>query len=191
MFALPRRMPRYAMARECRTGIAAPGALRESLPECRGALRQSRGPHRPHDRVRPHPHRRVCADGLGHVSPIAQDLAARLAPPESAHWFGTDELGRDIYAPHVYGARVTLTIVVLVSVVVAPIGLAVGTAAVLPRRLGRYDPDADHRLLSRFSAPRAGACLCRGTRPRHRKCGDRHLVTAWPPYARTRRVPKR
>src|SRR5438067_10875084 len=65
----------------------------------------------------------------GHVSPIAQDLAARLAPPGGAHWFGTDELGRDIYSRTVYGARVTLTIVVLVSIVVAPIGLAMGTTA--------------------------------------------------------------
>ena len=52
----------------------------------------------------------------GHVSPIAQDLAQRLKAPGSAHWFGTDELGRDIYARIVYGSRVTLTIVALVSV---------------------------------------------------------------------------
>ena len=30
-------------------------------------------------------------------SPLDQDLAGRLAAPSSAHWFGTDELGRDIY----------------------------------------------------------------------------------------------
>src|SRR5437868_1535738 len=44
----------------------------------------------------------------GHTSPTAQDLAARLAPPGRVHWFGTDELGRDIYVRAVYGARVTL-----------------------------------------------------------------------------------
>lgn len=62
-------------------------------------------------------------------SPLSQDLAQRLAAPSPEHWFGTDELGRDIYARTLYGARVTLTIVVLVSVVVVPIGLAVGTVA--------------------------------------------------------------
>jgi peptide/nickel transport system permease protein len=62
-------------------------------------------------------------------SPLDQDLAGRLAAPSAAHWFGTDELGRDIFARTLYGARVTLTIVFLVSIVVAPIGLAVGTVA--------------------------------------------------------------
>lgn len=60
-------------------------------------------------------------------SPLAQDLAGRLGPPSAEHWFGTDELGRDILARTLYGARATLTIVLLVSVVVVPIGLAVGT----------------------------------------------------------------
>ena len=34
-----------------------------------------------------------------------QDLANRLAPPSAEHWFGTDELGRDIFARIVWGAR--------------------------------------------------------------------------------------
>ena len=71
----------------------------------------------------------VFAPLLSTYSPIAQDLPNRLAPPSPAHWFGTDELGRDILARTLFGARVTLTIVALVSIVVAPIGLAVGTVA--------------------------------------------------------------
>ncbi len=63
------------------------------------------------------------------VSPLTQDLAARLRPPSGAHWFGTDELGRDIYARTVFGARSTLAIVALVGLIVVPVGLAVGTAA--------------------------------------------------------------
>lgn len=63
------------------------------------------------------------------ASPYAQNLSARLQPPSAAHWIGTDDLGRDIYARIVYGARVTLSIVALVGVIVAPIGLAVGTTA--------------------------------------------------------------
>jgi peptide/nickel transport system permease protein len=65
---------------------------------------------------------------MGH-SPLTQDLAGRLAPPTDKHWFGTDELGRDILARTLYGARATLSIVALVSVIVVPIGLAVGTVA--------------------------------------------------------------
>jgi len=71
----------------------------------------------------------VFAPLLSTYSPIAQDLPNRLAPPSPTHWFGTDELGRDILARTLFGARVTLTIVALVSIVVAPIGLAVGTVA--------------------------------------------------------------
>ena len=58
-----------------------------------------------------------------------QDLANRLLPPSAAHWFGTDELGRDIYTRIVWGSRVTLYIVALVGVIVVPIGLAIGTVA--------------------------------------------------------------
>ncbi|RYH05091.1 MAG: ABC transporter permease, partial [Alphaproteobacteria bacterium] len=65
---------------------------------------------------------------LGH-SPLSQDLAGRLAAPSTEHWFGTDELGRDILARTLYGARATLAIVALVSIIVVPIGLAVGTVA--------------------------------------------------------------
>jgi peptide/nickel transport system permease protein len=40
--------------------------------------------------------------------PIAQQLTEALKPPSAAHWFGTDELGRDIFSRVVYGARITL-----------------------------------------------------------------------------------
>jgi len=65
----------------------------------------------------------------GGASPLDQDLSSRLLPPSRAHLFGTDDLGRDIYARVVYGSRATLTIVALVSIIVAPVGLAVGTMA--------------------------------------------------------------
>jgi len=61
--------------------------------------------------------------------PLAQDLAQRLLPPSSAHWFGTDQVGRDIFSRVVYGSRITLAIVFLVGILVAPIGLMVGTVA--------------------------------------------------------------
>ncbi len=71
----------------------------------------------------------IFAPQLATHSPVGQDLAARLQPPSAEHWFGTDNLGRDIYSRIIYGARTTLVIVILVSVIVAPIGLAVGATA--------------------------------------------------------------
>ncbi|MEM7222258.1 MAG: nickel transporter permease [Pseudomonadota bacterium] len=58
-----------------------------------------------------------------------QNLAGRLQPPSWDHWFGTDELGRDIFDRIVYGSRITLYIVGLVAVIVVPVGLVVGTTA--------------------------------------------------------------
>jgi peptide/nickel transport system permease protein len=58
-----------------------------------------------------------------------QNLGRRLLPPSSAHWFGTDELGRDIFSRVVYGSRITLQITCLVAVIAAPIGLLFGTVS--------------------------------------------------------------
>jgi peptide/nickel transport system permease protein len=62
-------------------------------------------------------------------NPYAQDLTATLQAPSGAHYFGTDELGRDVFSRLVYGSRISLTIIGLVAVIVGPIGLAVGTIA--------------------------------------------------------------
>jgi peptide/nickel transport system permease protein len=71
----------------------------------------------------------VFAPLIATFDPYAQDLGSALQPPSSAHWFGTDELGRDIYSRIIYGSRITLYIIGLVTVIVGPIGLVVGTTA--------------------------------------------------------------
>lgn len=57
---------------------------------------------------------------------ITQDLANRLKAPSAAHWFGTDELGRDIYQRVIWGSQITLRLVGLVTVITIPIGMTVG-----------------------------------------------------------------
>ena len=71
----------------------------------------------------------VFAPLIAPQDPYLQDLQAVLQPPSAAHFFGTDEVGRDVFSRIVYGSRITLTIIALVAVVVGPIGLAVGTLA--------------------------------------------------------------
>ena len=41
--------------------------------------------------------------------------ALRLRPPSEANWFGTDHLGRDVFARTVYGARVSLFVGIAVA----------------------------------------------------------------------------
>ncbi len=59
-----------------------------------------------------------------------QYLSERLRAPDAEHWFGTDELGRDIFERIVWGSRVTLYIVGLVGVIFVHIVVLVCTVAV-------------------------------------------------------------
>lgn len=61
--------------------------------------------------------------------PVMQNLSNALQAPSAAHWFGTDEYGRDVFSRLVYGSRITLYIIGLVTVIVGPIGLLVGTVS--------------------------------------------------------------
>ncbi len=64
------------------------------------------------------------------LDPLAQDYANVLKGPSAAHWFGTDELGRDILARVVYGARTSLLTamgaVAIAGLVGVPMGLISG-----------------------------------------------------------------
>ncbi|MFN8666032.1 MAG: ABC transporter permease [Gemmatimonadaceae bacterium] len=57
----------------------------------------------------------------------AMDLTARRAAPSVGHWFGTDELGRDVLARVLSGARVSLAIGFLSALLAVALGSAIGT----------------------------------------------------------------
>jgi peptide/nickel transport system permease protein len=71
----------------------------------------------------------VLAPWLAPHDPAQLDLAARLQAPSAAHWFGTDELGRDVLSRTLYGARVSLTVAVAVVGLSMAAGLVLGMAA--------------------------------------------------------------
>lgn len=52
----------------------------------------------------------IFAPFLATQNPIRQNLSARFQPPNSRHWLGTDNLGRDIYSRIIYGSRISLTV---------------------------------------------------------------------------------
>jgi peptide/nickel transport system permease protein len=61
--------------------------------------------------------------------PSAQDLAVRLERPSRLHWFGLDELGRDILSRVMSGGRVSLLVGLIVVSVSASVGAAIGSIA--------------------------------------------------------------
>jgi len=63
--------------------------------------------------------------------PLAQDFGAILQPPSSAHWFGTDELGRDVLARVVHGGRTALTVTAVAALVASVLGLGLAVAGAL------------------------------------------------------------
>ncbi len=62
-------------------------------------------------------------------SPLASDTAAALRPPTAAHWFGTDQLGRDIFSRVMVATRLDLTIAIVSVVSVFAVGGLAGILA--------------------------------------------------------------
>jgi peptide/nickel transport system permease protein len=69
------------------------------------------------------------APWLAPYDPAAQNLPARLASPDAAHWMGTDELGRDVLSRVLFGARVSMFVSVSVVLGAGLVGLAIGALA--------------------------------------------------------------
>ena len=120
--------------------------------------------------------------------PLIQDLNNALTPPGTEHWFGTDEFGRDIFSRLVWGSRITLYIVLLVSVTVGPLGLLLGVTA------GYFGGKVDSVLMRvtdifiSFPSLVLALAFVAALGP-----GLEHVViaitlTAWPPIARLARA---
>ena len=131
----------------------------------------------------------IFADRLAPYSPYIGDLrTTRLLPPSAAHWFGTDDQGRDILSRVVFGTRITLLVVVLVAVLAAPIGLLVGTVAGYS---GGLVDGALMRVTDIFLAfPRLILALAfvAALGPGIENAVIAIAITSWPPYARIARA---
>ncbi len=119
---------------------------------------------------------------------LAPRLAERLQAPSAEHWFGTDELGRDIYDRIIWGSRITLYIVGLVGVIVVPIGLLIGTVA---GYLGGVIDTVLMRITDIFLAfPRLilALALVAALGPGIENAVIAIALTTWSPYARIARA---
>lgn len=61
--------------------------------------------------------------------PSQIDVAARLTPPSSAHWLGTDQLGRDLYSRGLFGTRVAIGVALAVTATALIVGILLGVLA--------------------------------------------------------------
>jgi peptide/nickel transport system permease protein len=68
-------------------------------------------------------------------NPLAMDPMHRLRPPSSVHWFGSDNLGRDVFARTVFGARISLLLGVTVAFGAIAGGLLLGLLCGFYRRI--------------------------------------------------------
>jgi peptide/nickel transport system permease protein len=130
----------------------------------------------------------IMAPLLAPGTPYGQDLAHRLLPPSAEHWFGTDQLGRDIFTRVVHGAHLTLIIVVLVAILAAPAGLLVGTVA---GYAGGIVDTVLMRITDVFLAfPRLVLALAfvAALGPGIENAVIAIALTSWPPYARVARA---
>ena len=71
----------------------------------------------------------LLGDRIAPYDPADQDLLAILDPPSAAHWFGTDEIGRDIASRIIAGTRITLLIAVVSVALAGVAGIGLGLAA--------------------------------------------------------------
>ncbi len=72
----------------------------------------------------------IFAPQVAPYDPTTQRIAtARLEPPSAEFWFGTDELGRDLFSRIVHGARISMRIGLIAEGIALTIGVILGAAA--------------------------------------------------------------
>ena len=77
----------------------------------------------------------LLAPWIADADPRKLHPGARLRPPSAQHWFGTDQLGRDLFARVIYGAQISLFVGFSVALLSSVIGTAVGMLSASTRTL--------------------------------------------------------
>jgi peptide/nickel transport system permease protein len=120
---------------------------------------------------------------IGPDNPLAQNYGI-LTAPSAAHWFGTDELGRDVLSRVLSGARITLPLSVLLVILAMAIGAVIGAAAGF---LGGWADNALMRLADLFFAFPGiilAMAVAAALGPQLRNAVIAVVAVSWPSYAR-------
>jgi peptide/nickel transport system permease protein len=126
----------------------------------------------------------VFAPLIAPAGPTAQ-AAQPLLPPSSTHFFGTDELGRDVFSRVVYGSRVSLVLALVLVVCATVIGSVVG---VVSGFFGGWVDEVSMRLVDLFFAfpviiLAMAVAASLGANVRNAVLAG--IAVSWPLYART------
>jgi peptide/nickel transport system permease protein len=125
----------------------------------------------------------IFAPLLAPQDPLAQKFGI-LAAPSAAHWFGTDELGRDVFSRVLYGARITLPLAVILVLAAMIIGAALGGIA------GFFGGWVDNVLMRladlvfAFPGIILALAVAAALGPQLRNAVIAVVVVSWPSYAR-------
>ena len=68
----------------------------------------------------------LLADVVAPYDPLDMSAGSRISGPDAAHWFGTDEYGRDVLSRVIYGARIAFVVGVLSATGAAVVGMSIG-----------------------------------------------------------------
>lgn len=71
----------------------------------------------------------LTANLIAPYEPLQQNIVERLQPPSANHWFGTDQLGRDILSRVLFGGQLSLPAGLMVIIVAGIIGTFIGSLA--------------------------------------------------------------
>ena len=125
----------------------------------------------------------IFAPLIAPYNPLAQQFNI-LTSPSAAHWFGTDELGRDVFSRVLYGARITLPLAVILIVAAMIIGAVIGGVA------GYFGGWVDNVLMRladlvfAFPGIILALAIAAALGPQLRNAVIAVVFVSWPSYAR-------
>lgn len=126
----------------------------------------------------------LLAHWLAPYEPLKQDIVNRLQGPSAEHWFGTDQLGRDIFSRVLYGGRMSLPAGIAVIVIAGFLGIVVGAVAGF---VGGWFDELSMRLTEVFMAfPTVilAMAIAAALGPSLSNAVIAMVVVWWPNYAR-------
>jgi peptide/nickel transport system permease protein len=128
----------------------------------------------------------ITAPWITSFEPLQQS-AAVYAPPSSKHWFGTDELGRDIFSRVIHGSRITLPLAVMLVALAVTFGGVLGGIAGYVGGVGDEVIMRLADLVFAFPAIILAMAVAAALGPNLRNAVIAVVVVSWPIYGRVTR----